>query len=145
MKKKLTVALLLLAARAWGDPVAGSLDVRWDDGSEDCEKATAAPIQIHRYEPQTIILRQSFCSDFEAPLIYLLIGDDEALLIDTGAVEDPAKMPLAKTVMELLPSKGDGKIPLLVLHTHGHGDHRAADGQFAGLSGVVVVPPEVED
>lgn len=145
MKKKFAVALLLLAARAWSDPIAGSLDVRWDEGSDDCDKATAAPIQVHRYEPQTIILRQSFCSDFEAPLIYLLIGDDEALLIDTGAVEDAAKMPLAQTVMELLPGKGEGKIPLLVLHTHGHGDHRAGDAQFAALTGVVVVPPEVEN
>ncbi len=145
MKNKLAVGLLVLAARAWSDPVAGSLEVHWNAGAEDCEKATDAPIQIHQYEPQTIILRQSLCSNFEAPLLYLLIGEDEALLIDTGATEDAAEMPLAKTVMQLLPDKGDGKIPLLVLHTHGHGDHRSADKQFAGHAGVVVVPPEVQD
>lgn len=144
MKNRLAGALLLLAARAWSEPVSGSLDVHWDEGTDDCEKATAAPIQVHQYEPQTFILRQSLCSNFEAPLIYLLIGDDEALLIDTGAVEDAAKMPLVKTVMDLLPSRGAGKIPLLVLHTHGHGDHRAADAQFAAHPGVVVVPPEVD-
>lgn len=144
MKKKLAVGLLLLAARAWGEPVGGSLDVHWDEGAEDCEKTTAAPLQVHQYEPQTYILRQSLCSNFEAPLIYLLIGDDEALLIDTGAVEDAAQMPLAQTVLELLPSRGAGKIPLLVLHTHGHGDHRAGDAQFAAHPGVVVVPPEVD-
>jgi glyoxylase-like metal-dependent hydrolase (beta-lactamase superfamily II) len=44
-----------------------------------------------------------------------------------------------------LPAKDGTKIPLLVVHTHGHGDHRAADAQFAALSGVVVVPPEVAD
>ena len=145
MKNMLAVGLLLLAARALGDPVSGSLDVRWSEGAEDCEKTTIAPIQIHQYEPQTYILRQSFCADFEAPLIYLLIGEEEALLIDTGAVEDPALMPLAETVMGLLPEKGGGRLPLLVFHTHGHGDHRAGDAQFAALPGVKVVPPEVED
>jgi glyoxylase-like metal-dependent hydrolase (beta-lactamase superfamily II) len=54
-------------------------------------------------------------------------------------------MPLAKTVVDLLPDRGEAKLPLMVLHTHGHRDHRAADAQFAGLPGVVVVPPEVED
>jgi hydroxyacylglutathione hydrolase len=145
VKKKLALGLLLLAARAWSAPVAGSLDVHWNEGAEDCEKATEPRIQVHQYEAQTIILRQSLCSNFEAPLLYLLIGDDVALLIDTGATEDPAQMPLAKTVVDLLPDRGEAKLPLMVLHTHGHRDHRAADAQFAGLPGVVVVPPEVDD
>jgi hydroxyacylglutathione hydrolase len=151
MKKNLAIGLLLSillpGAPAWSDPVPGSLDVHWSQGAEDCDKASIAPIQVHRYEAQTFILRQSFCADFEAPLLYLLIGDEEALLIDTGAVPDSAQMPLVKTVMDLLPGKGNGngKIPLLVLHTHGHGDHRAADAQFKAVPGVVVVPPEVED
>ena len=148
MTKTLAVALLLpmlfLGARAWSDPVAGSLDVHWDEGADDCEAAKQPALQIHQYEPQTFVLRQSLCSNFEAPLLYLLIGEDEALLIDTGATEDPVQMPLATTVMSLLPTKGEAKIPLLVLHTHGHGDHRAADSQFAAVPGVVVVPPEVE-
>ena len=148
MKNKLVgllVLMLLQVARSWGDPVPGLLDVQWNEGAEDCAKATMAPIQVHQYEPQTYILRESFCSDFEAPLLYLLIGDDEALLVDTGATEDSAQMPLVKTVMDLLPAKGDAKIPLLVLHSHGHGDHRAADAQFKVVPGVIVVPPEVEE
>ena len=149
MKNRLSVGLLLpmllSAARAWSDPVPGSLDVQWNEGAEDCDKATMAPIQVHQYEPQTFILRESFCANFEAPLLYLLIGDDEALLLDTGATEDSAQMPLVKTVMDLLPARGEGKIPLLVLHTHGHGDHRAADAQFKAVPGVIVVPPEVEE
>lgn len=149
MKKNVALGLLLpallLSVHAWSDPVPGSLDVQWSEGAEDCEKAQIAPIQVHQYEPQTFILRQSFCADFEAPLLYLLIGDDEALLVDTGATEDSAQMPLVKTVMDLLPSKGEAKVPLLVLHTHGHGDHRAADAQFKAVPGVIVVPPEVED
>ena len=145
MKKTLALGFLLLAMRAWGEPVAGSLEVRWSEGAEDCKKAALPPLQVHQYEPQTYILRQSFCADFEAPLMYLLIGTDNAHLIDTGAVEDTPQIGLTKTVMDLLPSKGDAKIPLLVFHTHGHGDHRAADAQFAALPGVKVVPPEVPD
>jgi hydroxyacylglutathione hydrolase len=146
LNKTLALGLLLLVTRAWGEPVAGSLEVKWDEGAEDCEKGPQAPpLQVHQYEPQTYILRQSLCSSFEAPLLYLLIGTEEALLIDTGAVEDSPQMGLTRTVMDLLPSKGAAKIPLLVLHTHGHRDHRAADAQFAALRGVAVVPPEVAD
>jgi hydroxyacylglutathione hydrolase len=146
MKNTVALGLLLLALRAWGEPVAGSLDVHWNEGSEDCAKvSTLAPLQVHQYEPQTYLIRQWLCVDFEAPLMYLLIGSDEALLIDTGAVEDSPQVGLTKTVMDLLPTQGDAKIPLLVLHTHGHHDHRAADAQFAALPGVKVVPPEVAD
>ena len=147
---KTVVGLLLLGtlfgARAWSDPVPGSLEVRWNEGADDCEKAEQPPpLQVHQYEPQTYILRQSLCSNFEAPLMYLLIGSEEALLIDTGAVEDSPQMGLTRTIAELLRKKNAERIPLLVLHTHGHGDHRAADAQFAALPGVVVVPPEVGD
>ena len=147
---KTVVGLLLLGtlfgARAWSDPVPGSLEVRWNEGADDCEKAEQPPpLQVHQYEPQTYILRQSLCSNFEAPLMYLLIGSEEALLIDTGAVEDSPQMGLTRTIAELLRKKNGERIPLLVFHTHGHGDHRAADAQFAALPGVVVVPPEVGD
>jgi glyoxylase-like metal-dependent hydrolase (beta-lactamase superfamily II) len=146
VNKTIALGLLVLATRAWGEPVAGSLDVRWNEGAADCAKAPPTPqLQVHQYEPQTYILRQSLCSNFEAPLLYLLIGTDEALLIDTGAVEDSPQMGLTRTVTDLLPTKGDAKIPLLVLHTHGHHDHRAADAQFAALPGVKVVPAEVAD
>jgi hydroxyacylglutathione hydrolase len=146
MNTTIALGLLLLASRALSDPVAGSLDVHWNEGAEDCEGTEQQPqLQVHRYEQQTYILRQSLCSTFEAPLLYLLIGTDEALLIDTGAVEDSPQMDLTSTVMSLLPARGDAKIPLLVLHTHGHRDHRAADAQFAALPGVKVVPPEVAE
>ena len=37
----------------------------------------------------TIIIRQNPCVDSEANFIYLLIGEERALLIDTGASDDP--------------------------------------------------------
>jgi hydroxyacylglutathione hydrolase len=131
---------LLAAASAWSQPVPGSLDAHWNEGASDCKATPQAPLQVHAYEPQTFILRQSPCASFEANFLYLLIGSDKALLIDTGAVADPKEMPLAKTILELLPDKDQKKLPLLVAHTHRHMDHRAGDSQFASLPSVQIVP-----
>jgi glyoxylase-like metal-dependent hydrolase (beta-lactamase superfamily II) len=88
-------------------------------------------LQVHSYETQTFILRESRCADPEANFLYLLIGSQKALLIDTGAVADPSKVPLAKTVLSLLPTKDGVRLPLLIVHTHRHRDHYAGDVQFA--------------
>ncbi len=135
---------LLTATSACSEPVPGSLDVHWNEGASDCKATPQAPLQVHAYEPQTFILRQSPCADFEANFLYLLIGSDKALLIDTGAVADPKEMPLAKTILELLPEKDHKKLPLLVAHTHRHMDHRAGDPQFASLPSVQIVPIDLE-
>jgi hydroxyacylglutathione hydrolase len=76
--------------------------------------------------------------------MYLLVGSTRALLIDTGDVADPAQMPLAQTVMRLLPGNGASKMPLLVVHTHGHLDHRRGDPQFQSLADVQVVPADLQ-
>jgi glyoxylase-like metal-dependent hydrolase (beta-lactamase superfamily II) len=135
---------LLTTTQAWPEPLPGSLDVHWSEGASDCTANPQIPLQVHAYEPQTFILRQSPCANFEANFLYLLIGSDKALLIDTGAVADASKMPLAKTILELLPNKNEKKLPLLVAHTHRHLDHRAGDPQFASLPSVEVVPPDLE-
>ena len=135
---------LLTATLVWSQLVPGSLDVHWNEGAPDCNAAPQDALQIHKYEPQTFILRQSPCADFEANFIYLLIGSDKALLIDTGAVADPKAMPLAKTILELLPEMDHKRLPLLVAHTHRHLDHRAGDPQFASLPSVQVVPFDLE-
>jgi len=137
-------AFLLTATLVCSQPVPGSLNVHWNEGASDCSATPQEALQVHQYEPQTFILRQSPCADFEANFIYLLIGSDKALLIDTGAVADPKAMPLAKTILELLPDKDGKKLPLLVVHTHRHLDHRAGDPQFASLPSVRVVPFDLE-
>jgi hydroxyacylglutathione hydrolase len=136
--------ILLSALSALGEPVPGSLPAQWNIGAEDCVASPQPPLQVHAYEPQTFILRQSPCASFEANFIYLLIGSDKALLIDTGAVADAKAMPLAKTILELLPDKNNKKLPLLVAHTHRHLDHRAGDPQFVSLPSVEVVPFDLE-
>jgi hydroxyacylglutathione hydrolase len=144
-KSLVAVSMFLLAAiLAWSAPVPGSLDVHWKEGAQDCSATPQEPVQVHQYEPQTFILRQNPCADFEANFIYLLIGSDKALLIDTGAVADPKAMPLAKTILALLPDKDGKKLPLLVAHSHRHLDHRAGDPQFASLPSVQVVPIDLD-
>lgn len=142
MKLNRALIALVLATPALAEPVAGNLDVTWNPGAEDCAKSPQPPLQTHRYEDQTIILRQSLCADFEAPLLYLLIGSKRAMLIDSGAVEEAKSMPLAETVSGLLPVVDGARLPLLVVHTHRHGDHRAGDAQLAALPSTEVVPFE---
>lgn len=137
--------LLGMASPVRSQLVAGSLDVRWNEGAEDCAADPPPPIQVHAYEPQTMILRENPCATFEAPFVYLLIGADTALLIDTGAVEDPQQMPLAQTVMALLPGDAASKMPLIVVHTHGHQDHRAGDPQFENLPNVRLIHSDLDD
>jgi hydroxyacylglutathione hydrolase len=136
-------AMLLSAAAAWGEPVRGSLPAQWNIGAEDCAASPQAPLQVHTYEPQTFILRQSPCANPEANFMYLLIGSEKALLIDTGAVADPDKMPLAQTVFSLLPVKDGRRLPLLIVHTHQHRDHYAGDVQFRSAPSVQIISPDL--
>jgi glyoxylase-like metal-dependent hydrolase (beta-lactamase superfamily II) len=118
--------------------------MHWNEGAADCKANPQPPLEVHPYNPQTFILRENLCSTWEAPFMYLLLGSTRALLIDTGDVSDPNQMPLAKTVMQLLPADGAAKLPLLVVHTHRHLDHRSGDGQFQGLPNVQVVGYDLE-
>ena len=137
----LTVSSLLSPAHS--QLVSGTMDVRWNEGSADCVKNPQPPIQVHRYNTDTFILRENLCATYEAPFVYLLIGKAKALLIDTGAVADAKIIPLAQTVISLLPNDGS-RLPLMVVHTHGHLDHRSGDDQFRALPDVEVVPTDLE-
>lgn len=140
----LAFGLTLVCLPVCADPIPGSLDVHWNEGASDCSKTPQPSLQVHRYNAQTFVLRESPCATFEAPFMYLLIGSSRALLIDTGDVADPKQVPLAKTVMDLLPGSGDAKMPLIVVHTHGHLDHRAGDPQFQSLPHVQIVQTDLE-
>jgi glyoxylase-like metal-dependent hydrolase (beta-lactamase superfamily II) len=121
---------LVLSREASAEVVPGSLEIQWNEGAVDCSSADSPAIEVHAYESRTFILRESLCATFEAPFLYLLIGSERALLIDTGAVADPEEVPLRATVRRLVDSAATG-LPLLVVHTHGHRDHRDGDAQFA--------------
>lgn len=124
-------------------PTARPLDVRWIHGSPSAKHNTDPDIQVHAYDEHTFILRQNMAVHYEAPFLFLLFGNERAVLIDTGATGSPEFFPLRQVVDGLLadwlarhPRDDYG---LLVLHTHGHGDHIAGDHQFADRPGTTVV------
>ena len=110
------------------------LDARWYAGTESGRRGAAPPIQVHAAAPDTVLLRQSIKTNFEAPFLYLLFGEDRAFLLDTGATADAAVFPLRAAVDILMNDwlrahPRDG-YELIVAHSHAHGDHVAGDGQF---------------
>jgi glyoxylase-like metal-dependent hydrolase (beta-lactamase superfamily II) len=138
------VSELDFTARA---PVDGDLDVRWIHGSPRRTRNTDPAWQVHPYDPHTYVLRQSKALTAEAPFLYLLFGNDRALLLDTGAVKKTEGNPLRETVdavvktwLEEHPREG---YELVVAHTHGHLDHVQGDGQFADRLATTTVDREL--
>jgi hydroxyacylglutathione hydrolase len=112
--------------------------VRWIHGSPPGGPADPL-VQVLAVDNATFILRQSKDVNYEAPFLYLLCGAERALLLDTGAVA--AGGGARETVDGLLAGReaDHPDYELVVAHTHGHGDHVAGDGQFAGRPRTTVV------
>jgi hydroxyacylglutathione hydrolase len=106
------------------------LHVEWIHGA-----ASEPPLQTHLTAPGTWLLRQSKLLSYEGPFLFLFAGSARAILLDTGATADPATFPLRRTVDDLV----GPELALVVAHTHAHGDHVAADAQFADRPNTVVV------
>jgi len=83
-------------------PAPGGIAFRWAYGSVCAATNTDPDIQIIAYNEDTYILRQNVCVHWEAPFTYLLFGNEQALLIDTGATEQAEFYPLRKTVDALI-------------------------------------------
>lgn len=125
----------------------GSWNVTWMHGAPDCSVSTDPPFQVHAYNEDTFILRQSKCLHFEAPFLYLLFGENQVFLQDTGAVESTGlKAVSLRTLVEdviagWLAKRGRSRdsLELLVTHSHSHGDHVEGDGLFLDQPGTTVV------
>lgn len=120
-------------------------DQEWIHGAADCNTQNDPPIQVLQYNRNTWILRQNKCVHYEGPFMYLLMGKNRALLLDTGATEDETIFPLYDTVNNLLKSENKSPLPLIVAHSHSHADHYAGDSQFKEKTDVTVVGLEVDD
>ncbi|WP_406282540.1 MBL fold metallo-hydrolase [Embleya sp. NBC_00896] len=123
--------------------VPRGLDVAWIHGSESAKHNTDVDIQVHAYDEHTLILRQNMAINYEAPFMFLLFGNERAVLIDTGATASADFFPLRRVVDGLvadwLRAHPREDYRLLVLHTHPHGDHVAGDPQFVGRPGTELV------
>ena len=130
------LGILSVQAQVRAEPMAAVSEIEWIHGSPDCSEGIDPPIQVFQQDTSTWVLRQNKCLSFEAPFMYLLLGDDRALLLDTGATDNPEIFPLFTTVRSLI-----GERSLLVLHSHSHGDHRRGDEQFTGQADIELVAP----
>jgi glyoxylase-like metal-dependent hydrolase (beta-lactamase superfamily II) len=129
-------------------PIQGDLEVRWIHGSPRGKRNEDPPIQVHRYDEHTYVLRQSKALTAEAPFLFLLFGNDRAVLFDTGASKKVEGNPLRETIDGLvdawLAEHPREDYHLVVAHTHGHLDHVEGDGQFADRPATTVVDRELE-
>ncbi len=139
---------LLVAVMTASFPALASSDLAekvWIHGSEDCALNRDPPIDVFEFNPDTTILRQNKCANFEAPFIYMLFGTQTVLVLDTGATRDAESFPLYDTVQALIAGRAAGtqsqNLQITVIHSHGHRDHTAADAQFQGQPGVTLVKP----
>lgn len=124
-------------------PAPGSFPAKWIDGRD----AGEPQVQVHAYNQNTYIFRQSLKTNFEAPFLYLFLGEDRALLEDTGAGNCNITEPVYKIVEEWKSKHHKKSYPLIAAHSHGHGDHTAGDADFAKLTETTVVgkkAPEVQ-
>jgi len=122
--------------------------VKWIHGSENCDANTDAAIQVVQYNHNTWILRQNKCVNYEAPFLFLFLGNKKALLMDTGATEDEIKFPVYNTVRNIIDHwerKSNSNTELIVAHTHAHGDHTAGDAQFKNKAKTTIVGLNVDE
>ncbi len=123
------------AAEGGGAEVNG-FPAAWPNGT-DC--SAEAPIFVWAYADDTYILRQSLCTSFEGPFLYLFFGDDKVLLEDTGDGDIPVRDAVQSVIDEWLRAHGKASIELVVMHSHSHGDHTNGDDQFAGQPNTTLV------
>jgi hydroxyacylglutathione hydrolase len=105
----------------------GRLPVSWIAGAA-CPETPA--FRVHEYNPDFFILRQSGCTNFEKPFLYLLFGESSAMLVDTGAQRADVAGAVNDVIEAWAARHGGRPVSLVVVHSHGHGDHIAGDEQF---------------
>ncbi len=110
----------------------GSLPARWLSQQAKCMEIPEW--EVHEYNKGFYILRQSPCSDFEKPFVFLLFGKDKALLMDTGSRDGNLAPAIKRTVKNWLLRNGRTSIPLIVAHTHEHEDHTWGDKELQAMN-----------
>ena len=134
----LVLPLLTIAAEAQfpepngGDLERGVLLQKWMTGGPKCMEVPEW--QVHEYNPNFFILRQSGCSDYEKPFLYLIFGKDRALLFDTGSRDGNLVPTLQRVVHNWLERNHRQSIPLIVTHSHSHSDHVAGDAAIQAMN-----------
>jgi glyoxylase-like metal-dependent hydrolase (beta-lactamase superfamily II) len=125
-------------------PIHAPLFKPWINGVSSGEPQ----IQVQRYDDDSFVIRQSIRTNFEGPFLYLLFGRGRAILIDTGAGGLDVRPTIDRVIAEWSARHHRISIPLIVCHSHGHGDHHQGDAEFQNRPDTIVVglyPKEVAD
>jgi len=156
--KLLTLGLLIsnlfaIAVRAQfpepngGDLERGALPQKWMTGGPRCMEMPEW--QVHEYNADFYILRQSGCTDAEMPFLYLIFGKDRGLLWDTGSRNGDLAPTLQRVVHLWLERNHRESIPLIVMHSHSHEDHVWGDSAVQAIHDpampITFIPAKVAD
>ena len=131
-----------ITTTGWCRPAARCHAETLDSGRPDCSRIP--PFQVHKYNDDFYIIRESGCTNYEKPFIFLLFGKDKVLLLDTGAGKAKIARAVERVISAWLARNRRDSIELVVAHTHAHGDHIAGDSQFANLPHTTLVLPKLE-
>ncbi len=141
----ISVSLYAAASADGAGLQPGVLPGAWRTGGPNC--VTVPDWQIHEYNEDFYILRESGCIHFEKPFLYLIFGNEKALLEDTGAGEVQTGPYVISLLAKWAKKKNRQPPPLIVIHSHAHSDHTAGDKQFQGLPNVQFIaaaPAEIQ-
>ncbi len=116
----------------------------WKHGSADCEENNDRIMDVYKYDEHSFILRQNKCLTYEAPFIYVLVGSDKILVLDTGALEESSEYSLSAEIVDILGENVVSSKQMLVVHSHSHSDHTKGDSSFKRSEKVVLVEPSAK-
>src|SRR5215472_14820559 len=118
----------------------GALPRSWQPSGPQCPPKPQ--FQVHEYNQDLYILRESGCSNYEKPFLFLLFGNEKALLLDTGAGQTDVARVVKEQLDQWLSQNNRETISLIVAHTHAHGDHISGDEQLKSLPHTTVIEPK---
>jgi len=120
----------------------GTLPRRWLTGGPNCMEVPNW--QVHEYNRDLYILRESGCTNYEKPFLYLIFGTAKAMLLDTGAGQTDVAHEADGVISNWLARERRKSIPLIVAHSHSHSDHVAGDSQFRDRPDTTLLPLTIE-
>ena len=134
MRRAPAAALALALVLAASVAAAPALFTPWRAG-----ESSEPDFQVQQLGADSYVIRQSIKTNLAAPFVYLLFGRDRALLLDSGAGGAALRPVVDRLVAEWSEAHQRAPVPLVVAHSHGHGDHVAGDAAFAARPDSVVV------
>ena len=101
-------------------PRALAAEPAWNDGT-----ACSGPdFETWKLDASTFVLRQSLCTNFEAPFLTLFVGDERALLVDSGTGDADVV-----AAVDVILARAD--VDLVVARSHAHSDHTGGESDLA--------------